>query len=141
MGLLNFLFGNKANSKTRKLPNGWTETKILPEASIIKIPLEQLERWKVAKWNKDKVSSFLKSDGFYIKTEFRSGTIYFVEKAKVCEIYFELSGVTQFDILVFFDDLVEWFLPSKIKMSEIEIKEIKKKLIIWLKKEKIRSDL
>ena len=83
----------------------------------------------------------MNDDGFHIKQDFRAGTIYFVENFKVCEIYFELSGVSKFDILVFFDNLEEWSLPFKIKMTKLEIQEIREKLIIWLNEEKIKFDL
>ena len=141
MGFLKFLFGHKLDSKTRKLPNGLTETKISEDTYVTNISQEQLDNWKIEKWKKDKVNDLLNDDGFHIKQDFRAGTIYFVEKFKVCEIYFELSGVSKFDILVFFDNLEEWSLPFKIKMTKLEIQEIREKLIIWLNEEKIKFDL
>ncbi|HEY4627885.1 MAG TPA: hypothetical protein VIH02_01235 [Flavobacterium sp.] len=141
MGFLKRLFGQKESSHKYKLPEGWTETKISDDNFITHIPQEQLDKWKVEKWRKDKVNDLLNDDGFHIKQDFRAGTIYFVDKVKLCEIYYELSGVSQFDILVFFDNLEEWSLPSKIKMTELEMKEIREKLIIWLSKENIKSDL
>jgi hypothetical protein len=141
MGFLNFLFGHKSNSKIRKLPNGLRETKTSEDTYVTDISQEQLDNWKIEKWKKDKVDDLLNDDGFHLKQDFRGGTIYFVDNGKVCEIYFELSGVTQFDILVFFENLVEWSFPLKTKMTEIEANEIREKLMIWLDKEKIKSDL
>lgn len=141
MGFLKRLFGQKESSQKYKLPEGWTETKISNDNFITHIPQEQFDKWKIEKWRKDKVNDLLNNDGFYIKQDFRAGTIYFVDKVKLCEIYFELSGISQFDILVFFDNLEEWSLPSKIKMTKLEVKKIREKLIIWLSRENIKSDL
>lgn len=67
--------------------------------------------------------------------------IYFVENGKFCEIDFEISGVSQYDILVFFDGLSEWVFPSKKEMTNVEKEVIKEKLVIWLKTKKIKPDL
>ena len=43
MGFLKFLFVHKLDSKTRKLPNGLTETKISEDTYVTNISQEQLD--------------------------------------------------------------------------------------------------
>lgn len=67
--------------------------------------------------------------------------IYFVENDKFCEIYYEISGVSQYDILIFFDSLSEWAFPQKKEMMDYEKEAIKESLVIWLQIKKIKADL
>ena len=64
-----------------------------------------------------------------------------MEENKLCQIYFEISGVKEFDILIFFEQLNQWELPNRKVMLENEKEVIKEKLSIWLGKEKIKADL
>jgi hypothetical protein len=80
-------------------------------------------------------------DGFHLIADGRDGTIYFVENHKLCQIYFESSAVKEFDILVFFERFTEWQLPIKKEIDVTEKEVILEKLILWLEKEKIKSDL
>lgn len=59
-------------------------------------------KWQIDHWKKDKVNKLIKKDGFHLKENGRAGTIYYVEENKLCQIFFEISGVKQFDILFFF---------------------------------------
>lgn len=129
------------NFKKYFLPKGWTEKKISEDSFLFEIPEEQIESWKLKRWKKDKVEELINKDGFHMKTEGRSGTIYFVEEKKLCEIYYEISGVKEFDILIFFDQLTEWQLPNKKVMVKKEMEKIQEKLILWLKEKRIKSDL
>jgi hypothetical protein len=98
-------------------------------------------KWQIDHWKKDKVDKLIKIDGFHLKEDGRAGTIYYVEENKLCQIFFEISGVKQFDILIFFEQLKQWELPVKKNLSDNEIEEIKEKLLIWLQKKNIKSDL
>ncbi|MBG6187090.1 hypothetical protein [Flavobacterium sp. CAN_S2] len=129
------------DNENHKLPEGWTETKISENLYVTHIPQKQIDEWKVQPWKKDKVTEILKKDGFIIKPDGRSGTIYYVEKERLCEIEFEISGVSQFDILIYFDSLNKWSLPNNTEMHISEKNDIRKELIIWLEKEKIRAEL
>jgi hypothetical protein len=80
-------------------------------------------------------------NGFHIISKGREGTIYYVENRKVLEIYLEVSGVPQFDILVYFDSVENWKLPTVQKITLKEKSEVKEKLINWLKAKKIRAEL
>ena len=123
------------------LPKGWTETKISDDFYETNIPQEQINKWQKVRWKKDKLTKLLINDGFYLKTDGRSGIIYFVENNQLCEIYIEISGVKEFDFTIYFDQLNEWILPSKKVMLESQKESIREKLIIWLEKEKIKVDL
>ena len=108
---------------------------------LVNIPKEKQEEEKIARWQQDKVEKLLTIEGFHIKEHGRSGFLYFIEKGKFCEIYFELSGVSQYDILVFFDEISEWCFPVKKEITDIEKEVIKEKLVNWLKIKKIKFEL
>jgi hypothetical protein len=129
------------NLKKYFLPKGWTEKKNSEDSYRLNIPSEQIDSWKAKKWKKDNVEKLMKIDGFHMKADGRSGTIYFVEDNKLCEIYFESSAVKEFDILIFFDELSHWELPIRKEMTEDKKKLNLEKLKIWLKEKKLKSDL
>lgn len=141
MGFLKRLFGQNKTTPIRNLPDGWTKTKISEDSYFVNIPREEKDKWKTERWKKDKVERLIEKDGFHLKEDGRCGIIYFVEKGKFCEIDFEISGVSQYDILVFFDRLSEWAFPSKKEITDIEKEVIKEKLMIWLKIKKIKAEL
>lgn len=123
------------------LPKGLTEKKISENSFLLNIPKEQIETWKIKRWEKDNVEKMLSENGFHMKPEDRNGTIYFVKENQFCEIYFESSAVKEFDVLIFFDQLAEWESPKRKPILEAEKKEILEKLLTWLKEIKIKSDL
>ena len=86
-------------------------------------------------------SIFKKPKGFHIKYYGRADTIYYIENEKVLEIYFEMSGVAQYDMLVYFDSLKGWTFPKDEPFAFQEQSKIREKLIEWLKSKRIRSDL
>ena len=124
-----------------KLPKGWTETKIADNAYITHIPKEHIDKWRLDRWKKDDVDKILKEQGFVIRSSGRTGRIYYVENDKLCEIEFEISGVKEFDILLYFDSFNKWLLPQLVEFTYLEKKAIKEKLIVWLKAENIKADL
>ncbi len=79
--------------------------------------------------------------GFHITSKGREGKIYYVENKKMLEIYLEVSGVPQFDILIYFDAVENWTSPNIQKLTLKEKSEVKEKLINWLKAKKIRAEL
>lgn len=115
--------------------------KISDNTYLVNIPEEQIESLKLKRWKKDNVENLVNENGFHIKPDGRSGTIYFVENNQLCEFYIEISGVKEFDIIIYFDQLNEWVLPNKKVMLESQKESIREKLIIWLEKEKIKADL
>jgi hypothetical protein len=127
MEILQRLFGKNKDMSIRKRSEARTETKISKETYFVKIPQEEKDKWETERWRKDKVEKLLKTQGFHIKDHGRSGMIYFVENDKFCEIYYEISGVSQYDILIFFDSLSEWAFPQKKEMMDYEKEAIKEK--------------
>jgi hypothetical protein len=103
----------KTGDSNRKLPEGSTETKISEDTYITHIPQEQKDKWENERRKKDKIDKLSKRDGFYDKSSGRAGTIYYVENGKVCELDYEISGVKEFDILIYFNQLTEWVFPDK----------------------------
>lgn len=97
--------------------------------------------WNNERRRKDKLQSFVDKDGFHIQKGGRDGTIYYIENGKVCEIYWEISGIPQYDILVRFDVVDAWVLPTKQPFAADEKKKIERALILWLKEENIRADI
>lgn len=105
------------------------------------IPKGELNKWKQKRREKDRVNRLLEKNGFHDRPDGRTGIIYYVENGRVCEIEYELSGVKEFDILINFDQLEEWFLPNNSMISPNEKAFIKEKLNAWLKEKKIRADI
>jgi hypothetical protein len=123
------------------LQKSWIENNTSENEYWSELSKMENNKWQIDHWKKDKINMLIKKDGFHLKEDGRAGTIYYVEENKLCQIFFEISGVKQFDILIFFEQLKQWELPVKKNLSDNEIEEIKEKLLIWLQKKNIKSDL
>ena len=108
---------------------------------FMNIPINGIDNWKLELWKKDDVINIINKNGFYLKPDYRAGSIYYVNNNQLCQIYIEQSGVKELDILIFFDQLSHWELPIRKEITEDEKKLIFKKLKIWLKQKKLKSDL
>lgn len=139
MNFFKRLFGS--TKRGHRLPEGWTETKISDNTYITHIPQEQKDKWVAERHKRDKIDELIKKDGFYDKPNGRAGTIYHVDNGRLCEIDFEISGVKQYDILIYFDGLQEWLLPDKKAMTSVEKISVREKLALWLDKKKINAEL
>jgi hypothetical protein len=122
------------------LPSGWTETKISDNVYITEIPQEQKDKWIKERREKDKVEQLSKTSGFHDKPNGRHGTIYFVDNGKICELYYEISGVKEYDILIWFDQMNDWVLPNMEPITPIDKQKIKKELQSWLDSKNIRAE-
>ena len=131
----------KTKYEDNKLPKGWTETKVSDNTFVTNIAQEQKDNWDRERREKDKVGQLSKIDGFHDKSNGRQGTIYFVDQGKTCEIYYEISGVKEYDILIWFDKLNEWILPHLEAINPIDKQRIKSELQKWLDSKKIRAEL
>jgi hypothetical protein len=124
-----------------KTPNGWTTIKIDDThfnhhiAEIVK------DEWATERRQKDKLNELIKVNGFHIKSHGRGGMIYYIDNGRVLEIDFEMSGVPQYDLLLYFDALKCWTIPKDEPFSFREQPGIKERLLEWLKSKQIRSDL
>ena len=85
--------------------------------------------------------TYVKKNGFHIESRGREGNIYYAEDGRRCEIYFEISGVDQFDILVYFDSLAEWTLPVKERISVTDKERIRDLLRRFLADNNIRGQI
>jgi hypothetical protein len=104
------------------------------------IPLQTIDKWDSTRHDEDSVEAFRNSVGFHLKRHGRSGTIYYVDNSsKVCECYYELSGVANYDILVAENQLSEWFLPAREKLSSVEKEKIITEMKSWLANSNIRA--
>ena len=112
-------------NENNKFPKNWTETKTSENLFLTHIPHEEKNQWRLDRWKKDDVDKILKKEGFTIKSSGRTGTIYYVEKDKLLEIDYEISGISEFDILINFETLQNWLLPNIAKISTSEKNEIK----------------
>ena len=125
----------------RKTPKGWTTVKTDEThfqnhiAEIVK------DKWVSERHQKDKLNDLLKVNGFHIKYHGRCGMIYYIDNGKVLEIYFEMSGVLQYDLLLYFDTLKGWAIPKNEPFAFKEQSEIRERLLEWLKSKRIKSDL
>ncbi len=119
----------------------FNKNKPFKDLFVKRIPINEIDTWKLERWKKDKVDELIKNDGFYLKPDFRAGSIYYVKHNKLCQIYIEQSGVKELDILIFFDQLSHWELPIEQKISVIEKEQILVQLKSWLMEQKLRSDL
>lgn len=131
----------KTKSSENKLPNGWIEKKVTKDTFVTEIPQEQKDNWAKERREKDKIGQLSKIDGFHNKSNDRQGTIYFVDKGKTCELYYEISGVKEYDILIWFDQLNEWILPQVETIKPIDKLRIKRELHKWLDSKNIRAEL
>ena len=134
----NSLFAQKPSRP--KLPDGWTETKVSENEYILHIPEEQKQKWDEERRTKDHIGDMINEDGFYIRSTGRDGMVYYVEDQKVCEFFYEISGVPEYDLLFAFESLNSWFLP-KSQITEDMKEKIKVKFIDWLEDKKIRGKL
>ncbi|MBE0573611.1 hypothetical protein IH575_01775 [Candidatus Dojkabacteria bacterium] len=104
------------------------------------IPQQTIDQWDSKRHNEDGVETLRNNFGFHLKQYGRSGTIYYVDSSsKVCECYCELSGVASYDILVAENQLSEWFLPAKEKLSSAEKEKIIAEMKTWLVKSNIKA--
>jgi len=119
----------KKKKTEHHLPEGWSETKISDNLYITNIPEAQKQKWDNERREKDGVKKIAQKNGFHLKNHGRSGTVYYVESEKVCEIYFEISGVPEYDLIFYFDSLENWFLPTDVTMASKDKEKIKLQFI------------
>ena len=57
------------------------------------------------------------------------------------EFDWEMSGVPEYDLLLWPEGVKEWCYPDKAPVSEAKQEQILSELKIWLRKQRLRSDL
>ncbi|HOZ98081.1 MAG TPA: hypothetical protein PLS07_15225 [Niabella sp.] len=99
------------------------------------------DQWANSRRQKDGLNAFINKNGFHQKQHGRDGTIYYVEKGRVLEIYCEMSGVPQYDLLLVFEKLNHWSIPKNEPISSEKKSDIKKKLEQWLQNNQTKAEL
>jgi hypothetical protein len=125
----------------RKTPKGWTTVKIDDNHFQQHIAEVVKDKWISERREKDNFDKLIAADGFHIKYHGRAGMIYYVDNGKVLEIDFEMSGVPQYDLLPYFDNLKSWTIPKNEPFAFKEQSAIKEELLEWLKSKRIKTDL
>ena len=116
---------NEINSKT---PFGWATRKIDDTHFQHHISEKLRAEWENERREKDKVWNLTDKEGIHLKSHGRSGFIYFVDKGRIAEIDFELGTN---GLILFFEKIDHWTVPTKIKMTNEERNEIKQRLTTW----------
>ena len=78
--------------------------------------------------------------GFSLRYEGRSGAVFYRKEDKILDIYWEMSGVDDYDILLLPLDLSEWSHPEGERIPDDEREQIVCDLEIFLKGQNIKSD-
>ena len=75
------------------------------------------------------------------KSEGRAATLICKDKNKIAEVYVEMSGVPEYDGLVWLEDLKEWKEPKGVKITKEEEDRILKAILVWESNHRIRLDI
>ena len=56
------------------------------------------------------------------------------------EIYTEISGVPEYDFLIWEEGLEDWVYPNRESLSELEKERISKELVFWLRRQRFKTN-
>jgi hypothetical protein len=96
-------------------------------------------RWDAQRRREHKVDEL--DQGFSFRASGRDGYVYYREGDKLLELYWEMSGVDAYDILLSLNGLREWALPQVEPVEPAKQNEILGALQSWLDANKIRAQL
>jgi len=83
----------------------------------------------------------MRENNFKMNNRGRSGSITYHSADNMIEVYWEMSGVPEYDILLAPIDLREWDEPKGVKIQlEMQI-DILQKLRKWTKEQKLKTDI
>lgn len=88
------------------------------------------------RWQANRVAEL--RDGFTWRKSGRDGCLYLKRGDHVLEIYYEISGDTEFDILLYWSSAT-WILQKEEPMTTQQRDEIAPKLEKWLKENNTRA--
>jgi len=101
----------------------------------------QLPSWLIFDVRQKMKSDFaLLPEGFSLRSRGRDGFVYFREEDRVLELYWEISGVDDYDWLLSLESTKQWAHPKGENPSEAKRQEIIDALERWLAAKKIRTD-
>lgn len=112
-----------------------------PKETIISDPLSADERrsYDNIRWAKNEVEKL--PDGFSLLSDGRSGRLYFRDRDRFIEIYLELAGDPEFDVIVDLAGLKEWVSLDTYSRDPVppgQQCQIQSELETWLRSRKIR---
>ena len=96
-------------------------------------------RWNARRRRRDKVDEL--GAGFSFRASGRQGYIYYREEGRIMELYWEMSGVDEYDILLSLNGLREWALPHVEPVDSAKQKEILTDMQSWLVANNVRAKL
>lgn len=110
-------------------------------AKYVYLPPEKLteaqkEAMDLQRWKENRVAELL--DGYTWRKSGRDGCLYIKEGARVLETYYEISGDTEFDILLYWSS-ASWILPQLIAMTPTERVGLAPELSRWLQQNNTRA--
>lgn len=112
---------------------GWTTIKFDDTHFQHHISDKLKEEWATERREKDKVQDLLSKEGVHLKSHGRSGFLYITDNGKIAEVEFEL-GMN--GLILYFNSLTSWALPTKRKLSTDEKQKIKIDINNWATKTK-----
>ena len=80
------------------------------------------------------------AQGYTFKPDGRSGFVYYREGEQILEIYFEMSGVPQYDILISLSTVRDWTIPQRLPIPPQKRDQIISGLKDFLLASRIRPD-
>jgi len=116
-----------------KTPFGWTTIKFDNTHFQHHISEKLKEEWAIKRREKDKVQEVLMKEGVHFKSQGRGGFLYISDNKKIAEVEFEL-GVN--GIILYFNSLTHWSLPTKQTLTAEEKQKIKIAINNWATKTK-----
>lgn len=134
----------KANYCRKQIQRNENEikTKILFGSTIVKnsdkhfqchISEKLKEAWATKRREKDKVQKLITKEGVHLKSHGRNGFLYITDNGKIAEVEFEL-GMN--GLILYFNSLTNWSLPTKQKLTTDEKQKIKININNWATKTK-----
>lgn len=116
-----------------KTPFGWTTIKFDDTHFQHNISEKLKEEWAAERREKDKVQALITKEGVHLKSHGRSGFLYITDNEKIAEVEFEL-GIN--GLILYFNSLANWSLPTKKTLTKDEKQKIKNDIINWATKTK-----
>lgn len=109
-------------------PFGWTTKKTDGSAYQHFISEKLKQEWTEKRRKKDQVDKLINQEGVHLKSYGRGGYIYYTKKGRLAELEYELG--TQ-GIIIYFDSVKGWSLPSPKSFQENEKELFRKDLSQW----------
>jgi hypothetical protein len=122
-------------------PKGWTIIKVADNIHTFQIARVVKERWKKVQHDRDNLHELLGENGFHLRPFGDGGTIYYIENGKVLEIDFKEDESKKYDMLLAFEEIKYWIKPFEQPFTGIEKEAVRTKLVAWLKKKQLKTDL